>query len=178
MSLTIRRLRTLIAVAHHQNFRRAAEEMASSQPALTAHIKDLEQFLGVTLFNRTTRRVTLTREGEILLARAKRSLTEIDSVVDELKHQAAVQRGRVVIGCTPTIAMSLMPLALREFRRSHPQVDVQIYDEPSEILERRIFSGEIDFAVGPAPQRPNRLTFRHLTSDPFMAICAPGHPLA
>jgi LysR family carnitine catabolism transcriptional activator len=178
MSLTIRRLRTFITVAQLQNFRRAAEELASSQPALTAHIKDLEQFLGVALFNRTTRRVTLTREGEILLARAKRSLIEIDAVVDELKHRAAVQRGRIIVGCTPSIAMSLLPLALTDFRRRYPTIDVQIYDEASEVLERRLLSGEIDFAVGPPPLRPNGLTFRHLFHDPFMAICPLGHPVS
>jgi LysR family transcriptional regulator, carnitine catabolism transcriptional activator len=177
MSLTIRRLRTFIAVAQNQSFRGAAEELASSQPALTAHVKDLESYLGVALFKRTTRRVTLTSEGEMLLARAKRWLTDIDAAVDELKHHAAVQRGRIRVGCTSSIAMSLLPVALKDFRKAHARIDVQIFDEASEILEQRLLAGEIDFAVGPALQRTNGNEFRHLVSDPFMAICPLGHPL-
>lgn len=177
MSLTVRRLRSFVAVAQNQSFRGAAEELAASQPALTAHIKDLESYLGVALFNRTTRRVTLTLEGEMLFARAKGFLAEIDAVVDELKHHAAVQRGRTRVGCTPSIAMSLLPAALKDFRKGHARIEVQIFDEASEVLERRLLAGEIDFAVGPALQHPSGIEFRHLVSDPFMAICPLGHPL-
>ncbi|HUZ74136.1 MAG TPA: LysR family transcriptional regulator [Stellaceae bacterium] len=177
MSLTLRRIRSFIAVAERGSFRKAASEFATSQPALTGHVRELEEVLGVPLLNRTTRHVSLTEEGRVFLARAKRALGEIDSAVDELKQQAALQRGRIVIGCTPSIAASILPRALLAFRRRHPGIELQIYDDRWEVVERRLLTGEIDFVVGPSPQRSDLLAFRHLGDDPFMALCPVDHPL-
>src|SRR5690242_19963988 len=97
------RLRSFIAVAQERQFRRAAERIGLSQPALSAHIRELEQDLGVALFSRTTRSVRLTAEGESFLHRAQRALDDLSAAVLELRERAELKRGRVAIAATPTV---------------------------------------------------------------------------
>lgn len=100
----INKMRSFIAVAEHGSFRKAAETLNMSQPALSAHVRDLEDGIGVSLLSRTTRSVRLTREGEHFLVRSKRALYEIQSAVRELQDEAALRRGRITVACVPTIA--------------------------------------------------------------------------
>lgn len=178
MIVDFRRIQSFIAVAELGGFRKAAAHLSISQPALTSHIKALEERLGVRLLTRTTRQVVLTPDGQRFLARAQRALGELNAAVDELRQRAAAQHGRIAFGCTPSIAHSLVPRALAAFHRRYPQVEVILFDDTSENLERRLLASELDMVIGPAGENLRDMDYTHLLDDPFMAVFPVGHPLA
>lgn len=178
MAVTLQRLRSFIALAEQGGFRKAAESLSVSQPALTSHIKELEDDLGVKLFSRTTRQATLTPEGRLFLARAQRALSELDSAVEDVRQTAAVQRGRILLGSTPSTAYSVVPAVLAKFHKEYPNVKVTLFDDRSEIIEKRLLGFEIDLLIGPAPENARDIDYIHLFDDPFMAVFPPEHELA
>jgi LysR family carnitine catabolism transcriptional activator len=178
MSVTLRRLRSFLAVAELGSFRRAAERLSISQPALSVHIKEVEDEIGISLFRRTTREVRLTEEGARFAVQVSRILGEIDSLVEDLKEQAAVQRGRVEVACVPSIASQVLPRILSQFARDHPNVTVHVHDDRSEIIEQLVSKSAVDIAISPPPGRNSDLIFEHVLDDPYVAILPESHPLA
>lgn len=178
MPITLRKLRSFIGVAELGSFRRAAERLSISQPALSVHVQELEDELGIALFRRTTREVRLTEEGARFAAQTKRTLIEFDSLVDDLKDQAAIQRGRVEIACVPSIASQVLPHILSQFKKDHPKVTVHIHDDRAEVIEQLVGKSHVDLAISPPPSRNSELIFEHVLDDPYVAILPKGHPLA
>lgn len=172
------KIRSFLAVANHGGFRKAAENLHLSQPALSAHVRDLETSLGVPLFHRTTRSVRLTNEGENFRVRAKRAIDELEAGVLELRDQAALQRGRVVIACVPTLASYVLPPVLLAFRKKYPGVAIRILDEGARDLYRRVLNREADIGIGPRPNRVQDLKFQSMVHDRFVAVCSRDHALA
>jgi LysR family carnitine catabolism transcriptional activator len=174
-----RRLRGFLAVARHLNFRRAAAEIGVTQPALSAQIRVLEKGVGLALFNRTTRHVELTTEGARFVGRARRLLEELDSAVGELHQDVGLERGTVAFSCIPTIAATAFPKIIKAFKINHPGVRVQMTDDTTTAMERRILNGDVDFGVGGEPGwRGDELEFSLITEDPFVLVCRKDHPLA
>lgn len=178
MSITLRRIRSFIGVAEHGSFRRAAEHLAISQPALSAHIQDLEEEIGVPLLRRTTRLVSLTDEGQRFAERIKPALSAFETVIDDLKEYAAIQRGQVSVACVPSVASQILPSLLAKFRDQQPNIIVQIYDDRAEVVEERVENGDVDFAISPPPARNSDLTFESIIMDPYLAVLPKSHPLA
>jgi DNA-binding transcriptional LysR family regulator len=172
------KLRTFVAVAQHRSFRKASEQLHLSQPALSLHIRDLEDMLQVSLFHRTTRSVTLTSEGERFLVRAHRALDELESAIAELQDEALRLRGRIAISCLPTIANNLLPKAISSFAAKYPHVDIGVFDEINTLMLKRVLNREADFGIGPRPKRDEDLDFTPLLKDPFVAVVTNKHPLA
>lgn len=167
--LDLRRIRSFRAVVEHGGFRAASEALGISQPTLSAHIAELEGELRVTLLSRTTRRVRLTRLGERFLNRARRALDDLELAAVEIRDEAALERGRVVLVCTPTLAVHAITPALREFRRKFPAVAIELIDEPSGIVERRLIESEADIGLAPRPERMANLSYHQVGRDKFVA---------
>jgi DNA-binding transcriptional LysR family regulator len=178
MPITLRRLRSFIKVAEFGSFRRAAEALSISQPALSVHVQELEDELGVTLFRRTTREVRLTEEGARFAAQMKRTLIEFDGLVDDFKDQAAIQRGRVEVACVPSIASQVLPPILSQFKQDQPKITVHVHDDRTEIIEQLVAKSGVDLAISPPPARNAELVFDHILDDPYLAVLPKGHPLA
>jgi LysR family transcriptional regulator, carnitine catabolism transcriptional activator len=172
------KLRTFAAVAAQGSFRKASEELHLSQPALSAHIRDLENTLGIPLFHRTTRSVRLTTEGERFLVRARRALDEIESGVIEMRDEATLHRGRVAVACIPTIACHVLPRVVASFSKTYPGIEIRITDEYAQMLVRRVADREADLGIGPFLDRTEDLDFRSFTRDRFVAVFPQQHPLA
>ena len=118
--MDLRTLRSFVTLAQTRHFTRAAAELHVAQPALSKHIRSLEDGLGVRLFDRTRRVVRLSRAGEQLLEPARRVLAAVDDVQDlagQIKHG---MRGEVRVGVTPTAPASLLADVMSAFRRRHP----------------------------------------------------------
>jgi DNA-binding transcriptional LysR family regulator len=177
MYLSLIKLRSFIAVGENLSFRVASEKLNLSQPAVSAHVRDLEESLGVSLLSRTTRSVKLTSEGENFLIRTKRSLDELEDVVLDLKEQAALRRGRLSIGCVPSIASSVLPVVLARFSDSYPDIKIRLFDEMADRLYQRVLNNEIDLMVGPISPQRNELEFFHLFDDQYVAVLPKGHDL-
>jgi DNA-binding transcriptional LysR family regulator len=178
MAITLRKLRSFIKVAELGSFRRAAELLSISQPALSVHIQELESELGVALFRRTTREVRLTKEGARFAAEMKQTLSELDLLVSDLKDQAAIQRGRVEVACVPSIASQILPPILSQFKADHPKIAVHVYDDRAEIIEQLVGESGVDLAISPPPGRNSELMFEHVLDDPYLAVMPKDHPLA
>lgn len=178
MALNLTRLRSFIAVAEERQFRRAAERIGISQPALSAHIRDLEQDLRAALFSRTTRSVRLTAEGESFLHRAQRVLDDLNAAVLEVRERAELKRGRVVIAATPTVASQVLPPVIVAFTRRFAGVRAQVLEAIASEVERLVANGQADFGVGPRPEGRTELNFGFLFRERLCGVLPVDHELA
>ena len=179
--IELRYLRYFAALAQELNFRRAAERLYVSAPALSVQIKKLEEILEVKLFERDTAKVRLTVAGEVLLRETRELLQHMDEIVDMTKDAAQGNRGRLRIGMPGFFSYSFMPGVLRNFRRHYPKVDVSLLDlrvneEQLDALESGHIHIGFFYAFEPL-QIKN--TEQLLTLDmPIRAVMSARHPLA
>ena len=151
MSVNLKLLNAFLAVAEHGSFRRAAELAGRSQSALSVQVRELEGQLGASLFHRTTRSVSLTREGEALLPHARRAIAEMEAGLRQVRAAAGMQDGRLALGCPPHIAAATLPGLFMEFHAAHPGVALSIREMPQAGVLESIRRQELDFGIGPRP---------------------------
>lgn len=178
MNVTLRHLRAFIEVARRGSFSRAAQELAVSQPALTITINQFEELLGVRLFDRTTRRVILTGNGEEFLPTAERLIDDFEAAISNMRVLAAGRRGRVRAAVLASVAVRLMPPIVTRFIEAYPEVTVQLHDANSSGIQRRVSHGEVDFGLGSFWEADPDLEFAPVMRDPFGLVCREDHPLA
>jgi len=178
INLPLRQVATFVCLAETQSFRRAAERLRLSQPAVSAHIRQLERQVGVALVHRTTRHVSLTNEGKAFAARARRALDELEIASQDLRELAAVQRGRVVVACIVPMMAMVVPTVIKRVKELYPGLEIEIRDVLSAQLDALITSGEADFGIGPRPTAAAQVTFTRLDRDDFVAAVPHDHPLA
>lgn len=147
MKMNFEQLRGFVEVARSGNFTRAAEHLHLAQPSLSRQIAALEQDLGSELFQRARGGSSLTTAGELLLPLAKRMLADAESVRRELGELAGLHRGRVRLGATPTLCISLVAEVLQAFHRSHPGIDLHLSEHGSRRLLDELAAGELDLAL-------------------------------
>lgn len=178
MKVNLKVLSTFLAVAENASFRKAADQLHLSLPAVSMQIKQMEERLGVALFQRTTRKVELTAEGEQLLISTRKAMAELDAALARIEQAANAQHGHLSFACVPTIAATRLPALLTEFARRYPGVTVRVRElnqpEMLEAVRRR----EVDFGIGPAPDRPSELDAQLLFEDPYVAVLPASHPAA
>ena len=148
----LRELRYFLAVAEELNFTRAAARLHVAQQALSAAIRDLEQTLGVRLFSRTTRHVSLTSAGEVLVPAARRILADVALAVHDLRQAAAGRQGRLVLGVAVAVhGAPVVREAIRRFQERSPDVDLQVvgYDHSEPLAGLATGSSQVAFVLGP-----------------------------
>jgi LysR family hydrogen peroxide-inducible transcriptional activator len=175
---SLRQLRYLAAVAETRHFGRAAEACFVTQSTLSAGLKELESQLGVTLVERTKRRVMLTPLGQEVVARAKRLLAAAGEIVELARAAAEPLSGPLSLGAIPTIAPFLLPKVLARVRKAHPQLKLHLVEDLTARLLERLQAGELDLALIALPYRAPDLETLELGDDPFLLATPPGHPLA
>src|SRR5215467_6684671 len=126
MDIEARRWRSFTTVAEELHYGRAAERLHITQPALSRQIRDLERALGVTLFDRTSRRVVLSRAGRAVLGQARRALAESDRAVRLARLAAHGDWGELAIAALPAVALGLLPAVIRAYREAHPAIGITI----------------------------------------------------
>ncbi len=178
MNIGTRQLRAFMALVAAQNFTRAAAASHLSQPAFSALIRQLEEGLGVKLFDRNTRHVALTAEGLAFQLSAQRVLDEVDAALAGLQDRAARRRGRVAVALLPSLAADWLPTVLAGFHAQHPGIEVQVADVLSEACIARVQSGQADFALAATRADTPELRAELFCSDDFHLVCPVGHPLA
>lgn len=178
--MNLRQLRYLVAVADERHFTRAAAREHVAQPALSQQIRSLEAELGVTLVERTTRRVAMTQAGEVLVARARRALAELDAAQAELQALAGVQAGRLAVGAMHTMGPVDLSLLLATFHDRHPAVELIVREQSSEELAAMLRDDEVDLAFLSVTERIQHrgLELRPLVTEELVVVLALGHPLA
>ncbi len=148
MNVELRHLRGFMAVAEAGAFRRAAERLRISQPALSALIRDLEQQVGVSLFDRTTRRVEMTQAGREFMPQAEKLLADIDASLRGLTDLAQRRKGQVTVACAPLLGSVLLPGLIAAFTRAYPGVRVSLIDAGTDMIVDKVRGGEADLGIG------------------------------
>ncbi|MEX0694444.1 MAG: LysR family transcriptional regulator [Rhodospirillales bacterium] len=171
-------LDTFISVADTCSFRQSAVILGISQPAVSARIKHLEAVLGVRLFHRTTRRVVITDAGERLRSRVERMVLDTRSLIREFRDEAHLQRGRVVVGASPSVAAGFLPKVISEFQHRWPDIEVVLMDDFFGRALDRVSRGEVDIAVGPFEAADEAFAFEPLLRDYYRLAVSDSHPLA
>ncbi|WP_349294819.1 LysR family transcriptional regulator (plasmid) [Thioclava sp. 'Guangxiensis'] len=175
----IRQLEAFLAVASAGSFRLAADRLGMSQPALSQNIAHIEAHLGVTLFERTTRSVRLTAEGEELRRHLSELLPALQTALDRTRHFGQELSAPLRLGFLASAAVKYLPHALRMFRSEFPHVTVHARDDTAAGLFAGVESGELDLAVSSfLPHKTMQVQFDLFRADPFMAVLRRDHPLA
>jgi LysR family hydrogen peroxide-inducible transcriptional activator len=150
-NLTLKQFRYFEALAQHGHFGRAADASGISQPALSMQIKEMEQDLGVKLFERAARQVRLTRFGEDFAPRVRDILRSVDEVEDLARLAQNSLSGRLRIGVIPTIAPYLLPSFIGQLTQAHPTLDIHIRETLTPRLIEELSKGRIDAAIVALP---------------------------
>lgn len=177
-AINMRHLRAFVAVARESSFTRAAERLLLSQSALTVTVHQLEEHLGVALFNRTTRQVVLTVDGESLLAGAERIVGDFDRTLTEVSEAAKLRRGRVSIAVLPSLATRLMPSVVRKLHEIYPEVRITLRDDNGRGVHRQVLDHDVEFGISNIWRNYPELEFTPLTADRFGLVCRCDDPLA
>lgn len=165
--MNLRDLNYFVAVADTRHFGRAAERCFVSQPTLSGQIKKLEEELGVTLFERTNKSVTLTPAGEDLLDRARRVLGEADALKELARSFRDPLAGPLRIGMLPTLSPYLLPLILEPLRETAPELRLILIEEITDHLIHRLQHHEIDAALVATPVEESGFVCQPLFDEPF-----------
>lgn len=172
-----RHLRAFIALAEAGSFSAAAQAVHLGQPALSQAIVGLEEMVGVRLIERTTRSASLTPAGEEFLVEARRVLEANDRLLARGTQWAQAQRGRIELLAIPSMAHRLLPMLVRDFTRTCPEVRVNVHDHPDPVLRQRLERGEGDLAIVTPAHDEGRAMLPFLR-DHFRVLVVAGHPLA
>lgn len=174
---TLRQLEYIVAVADTGQFVKAAKVCCVSQPALSKQVREVEEMLGVELFERARPEVLLTRAGEEIVARARRTLTEARELVDAASAFAGTHRGTVRLGVIPTVAPYGLPGLLAKLRGLFPEVAVVIEELQTEVLVEELRAGSIDLGLLARPFDDQGLEGPDLIVEPFVLVAPEGDPL-
>jgi LysR family hydrogen peroxide-inducible transcriptional activator len=169
-NLTLKQLRYFEALARHGHFGRAAEACAISQPALSVQIRDLEESLGTTLFERGARQVRLTAFGDQIARHVRGILRSVDELGDLARASRDGMIGRLRIGVIPTIAPYLLPTILRDLTTAHAGLDVHVRETLTPRLIRELSEGRIDCAIVALPVSEPSFTEVTLFTETMMLV--------
>jgi len=180
VEMELRHLRYFVAVAEEQNVSRAAVRLHISQPPLSRQIRDLEDELGIALFEHGSKPARLTEAGRVFLTEARALLQRAEEAVQMAKAVAGGERGEIHVGYAPSLTVELLPRALRRFRESCPGVRVRLHDLSTEEMLRGLRDGKLQAAVlvQVPPKALAGLVFEELHRHLVCVAMPPTHPLA
>lgn len=178
--MELRHLKYFVVVAESGSFSAAADRLGLAQPPLGRQMRDLEVSLGVTLFDRSSRGVTLTVAGETLLLRARELLRDADAAREEARSAAGGGRGRIAIGFSDEFAYGLLPRVAATFLATHPAVQLSLEMDFSGPIADAVQEGRYDIGmiVAPAPSHLGALVVRPVDRLRLHVALPLRHPLA
>jgi LysR family hydrogen peroxide-inducible transcriptional activator len=174
---TLRQLQYAVAVAETLSFRKAAERCCVSQPSLSAQLSQMEETLGVSLFERDRRRVLITAAGHELIERARLILRETDNFVELAHRSADPLAGTLRIGVLPTISPYLLPRLTAALRKPYPRLSVFWVEDKTESLVRGLERGTLEAALLALEADIGDVEREIIGTDPFVLATPAGHPL-
>ncbi|MFT3820689.1 MAG: LysR substrate-binding domain-containing protein [Rubrivivax sp.] len=176
--MELRHLRYLVALAECRNFTRAAEQVHVTQSTLSHQVRQLEENLGYVLFDRSSRRITLTAAGSVFLQYAQAALREVDDGLVALRRQSDPLRRELRIGATNTINLGLIPECVVLFQARHPDARVLVEELSADVIRERLKGGELDLGIAYRPTEPDELAFQPLRSEEMVLAVGTSHPFA
>jgi DNA-binding transcriptional LysR family regulator len=177
--MDLHQLRCFVAAAEELHFGRAAQRLEMLPSALGRFVRLLEEDLGTRLMTRTTRSVTLTDDGAVLLKEAHALLAQADALAGKFRTRGRKQALTIRVGAIDSVAAGLLPLLLHDFRERRPDVTVQLVEDKTIRLLPRLLSGRLDLAFVRPPESPDkRLEFMFLFHETAVVAISDHHPLA
>jgi LysR family hydrogen peroxide-inducible transcriptional activator len=176
--MTLQELKYLVALADHGHFGRAAEACFITQSTLSTQIKKLEEFLGVTLFDRSLKRVTPTPTGREILAAARNIVEESERIRELAKHAQDPMARTIHLGVIPTLGPYYLPHALTLAHKKHPGLRLLLREEMTPQILEHLNDGKLDAGLLALPVSDDSLRVEALFYEPFFAALPAGHALA
>jgi DNA-binding transcriptional LysR family regulator len=176
--MELRHLRYAVAVADALNFTRAAERLHIAQPPLTQQIHALENEIGVPLFDRTSRKISLTAAGEVFMEHARCILRDVEVMTAASQRVHRGEEGRLVIGFLSSFAFDYFPRVMRAFRTRYPGVQVELREMKHLPLLNALKTGTVDLAFIRNFFDDPSIRVQHVLRERFVAVLPGGHPLS
>ncbi|MFP5382224.1 MAG: LysR substrate-binding domain-containing protein [Gammaproteobacteria bacterium] len=175
--MTLQELKYLVALADHGHFGRAAEACFITQSTLSTQIKKLEDFLGVTLIDRSLRHVTPTPIGREIVEAARNIIEEAERIRELAKHAQDPMTRTIHLGVIPTLGAYYLPHALTLVHRKHPGLRLLLREETTPQILAHLADGKLDAGLLALPVTDDALRVEPLFYEPFFAAFPAGHPL-
>lgn len=170
MDVSYRQIKAFVEVARSSTFAEAAVNLHLTQPALSSAIKKMEEQLGGKLFQRNTRNVSLTPEGEVLFPNALRLLHDWDNTFSDMQNLFAMAKGQLTVCAMPSFAESHLPNILSMFHQRIPNVNLRIVDVVMEQVIHEVTTGRSEIGFSFEPERKDGLVFNSLFTDEFVVV--------
>ncbi len=174
--MNLRDLRYLVAVVDQKHFGRAAKLCHVSQPTLSAQIKKLEEYLGVTLIERTQRSVQITDIGEQIAQRARLIIHEADELVESARSSRDPFTGELRIGTIPTVGPYLLPHILKPIRTSYPDLKLKLYEQKTDEIMKSLTEGDLDAGILADLGTQDKFELQSLYEEKFVAAVPEDFP--
>lgn len=174
--LSVRELQAAVAIAERGSFVAAARQLHMALPTLSRVIKRLEKTLGVLLFERSTRRVTITSAGSSFVAVAQRLLSDLQLSLTDLGDVAAEQRGQVVVSAFPVFAQEILPAVLKKYLDTRPDIQLHLHTGRFPEVLQHVSSGVSDFGVAYLGTLPESIHRINLWREPLFVVVPQDHP--
>ena len=168
--LSSRQLRAVLAVAEYRSFVAAASSLKMSQPALTRAIKQIEAELGVLLFSRSTRQVTITDAGKEFAAVAERLLSDLKISVENLRGLADQPRGQIVVASVVSLANAVLPALIADYRTRFPGIELHLREGLHSAVIDEVRGGVADFGIGYVDDAPKSFITENFGVESFYVV--------
>lgn len=176
--MNLRDLHYLVALAEHKHFGRAAAAVFVSQPTLSTQIMKLEEELGVSLVERTPRKVLLTDVGREIVERARSVLDEVEQIRLVARRTRDPESGTLRLGIFPTLGPYLLPHVVPRIRERFPRLELLLVEEKTEVILRQLREGRLDAGILALPLHEPQLNVQPLFDEPFVLAVPDSNPLA
>ena len=176
--MELRHLRYFLAVAEELDFGRAALRLHIAQPPLSQQIRQLEEELGVQLFRRTRRNVSLTEAGQAFLSEAQRTLEQVERAMEVAQRVDRGEQGQLIIGFVGSATYGLLPKLLRAFRERFPEVAFTLRELTTSQQIQALHEQQIHLGVLRPPVAQEEFLFEPLAQDPLIVALPEQHRLA
>jgi len=177
--LKTRQLLLIVALAEEGNIHRASQVLSMTQPAASKLLKDLEDVLGVQLFERLPRGMRPTWYGETMIRHARAALNSLNQAHDELQAAKLGQFGQVNLGAITAPGVVLLPPTIAAVKQAHPNLRITIQIESSNVLLEQLYRGTLDVMIGRLSEEHDTddLRYESIADEPVCAVARPAHPL-
>lgn len=176
-NVSLRQMRAFQQVARCGAFAPAARHLCLTQSALSESIRQLEEAVGLRLFDRTTRTVGLTAAGTTFLQDVSLALEALDQGLQRMADLSALRGGEVRIAAAPSVLAGIVLPSVPAFHQSHPEIRVQLYEEGADAIVRVVREGKVDFGIGGWQPAASDLHARPLLRDRMGLLALPDDPL-
>lgn len=176
--MDIRHLTYFVEVARYKSFTKAGEALHITQPTISKMVRNLEEELGVTLFDRTNKQIALTDAGEVVLAQAQHIVKSLENLTTELADVMNIKKGSLRIGLPPMVGASFFPQIITEFHTRYPQITLQILEDGGQTIEHDVQEGNLDLGVVVLPVDEEQFDFFPFANEHLMLVVHPSHPFA